>query len=149
MPFQKGHPKPPGSGRSKDTPNKLTVEQRLKQLNCDPIEYAARVVNNDVPCGVCRGEGVTIFQPRRKKVFDLSNPEEIADWAEGQSKKEEDGKPRKCQSCWGSKLERIDPKTRLDAAVRLMSKILPDLKAIEATVEQSGELDHRIEIVFK
>ncbi len=147
--FKKGDPRPPGAGRKKGDLNKVTVEQRLKQLNCDPIEYAARVVNNDVPCGVCRGAGVTIFQPRRKRSFDLTNPEEVADWAEGQDKKEADGKPRKCQSCWGSKLERIDPKTRLDAAVRLMSKIAPDLKAIEATIEQSGEMDHRIEIVFK
>lgn len=46
-------------GRKKGTPNKKTQEviERLKELNCDPIEGMARIAMNDITCSVCEGAG--------------------------------------------------------------------------------------------
>jgi len=46
-------------GRVKGTPNKKTqdVIDRLKELDCDPIEGMAKIAMNDVTCSVCEGSG--------------------------------------------------------------------------------------------
>ena len=65
---------------------------------------------NKLECGVCRGKGKTKFQAKSSI---------------------DDAGERICQSCWGSKLERIDPDARLAAAKELMKYVAPQLKAIE------------------
>lgn len=49
MPFQRGDPKPPNSGRRKGTPNKITreVAQQLADLGCNPVEGLALIAMND------------------------------------------------------------------------------------------------------
>ena len=100
-------------GRQKGTPNKIsgTIKYRLQQLGCDPIRFLAKVVNNDVQCGVCRGTGITAFQPQHG---------------------DEPGK-RLCQSCWGSKLERLSPKERAWAAGELLQYCESKLKQVDHT----------------
>lgn len=101
-----------GAGRKKGVLNRdtATVKQRLALMGCDYIGYLARVVMNSVPCRVCRGTGKTKFQPAGSERF------------QGE---------RTCQSCWGSKLERIDPQLAVAAATKLMERCEPQLKAME------------------
>jgi hypothetical protein len=118
MPFKKGDPKPAGSGRSKnqEVKSKKRVRERLEDLGCDIVEYLALTVQNRVPCGVCRGRGRTPFQPGAGKDEPRSRP---------------------CQSCWGSKLERLKPSERAQAASDLLQYTERKLKS----VEHSGEID--------
>jgi hypothetical protein len=48
MPFARGTPKPPGSGRKKGTPNHITREaaERLEELGCDPIAALAAIAKD-------------------------------------------------------------------------------------------------------
>ena len=48
MPFKKGDPKPPGSGRKQGTPNKINAEvaERLAELKCDPVQGLAKIASN-------------------------------------------------------------------------------------------------------
>jgi hypothetical protein len=117
-----GSPKAPGSGRKKGTPNhnSLSVKQRCAELGCDVVSYLVSVVNNQVPCRVCRGVGKTKFQP--KNLIEAT-PDEIDALVKG--------KERTCQSCWGSKVERISPELAMQAASKLLDKSEPQLKAME------------------
>jgi len=116
-------------GRKKGTPNKAsrTVKERLAVLGCDVIEYMALTVNNNVPCGVCRGSGKTKFQPAGSERFSGE---------------------RTCQSCWGSKLERLTPRERLDSAKALLAHTEPMLKAIEHTGTDGGAIKHAVTITY-
>jgi len=107
-----------GAGRKTGVKNidKKSVKERLALLGCDYVGYLSAVICNKVPCRVCRGKGKTKFQPANSERF------------QGE---------RTCQSCWGSKLERISPELAVSAAVQLMARCEPQLKAIELR----GELD--------
>jgi len=126
MPFKKGDPRPAGSGMPKGrvTAAKQTVRDRLEQLGCDLVEYLSLTVVNKVPCGVCRGTGKTKFQ----------------------SGAEQPGE-RTCQSCWGSKLERLKPSERADAAGLLMKYCYPAMQAIEVS-NPDGTLRPSWEVVI-
>lgn len=80
-------------------------------MGCDYIGYLAHTVMNNIPCAVCRGKGKTKFQPGKSE-------------APGE---------RVCQSCWGEKLERIDPKASQAAATTLLEYCETKLKAVEMT----------------
>jgi hypothetical protein len=88
----------------------------MQEMGCDYIGYLARTVNNDVPCAICRGKGKTKFQPANSERFSGE---------------------RTCQSCWGSGMERIEPKESAKAASVLLEYCHPKLKAIE----HSGSAD--------
>lgn len=120
MKFKKGDPKPPNSGKKAGQQNKATIEgkARVEAYGKEAIEFHHAVMTNTLPCGVCRGLGKTKYQP-------------------GGS---EDGKPRTCQSCWNSKMERIDPKVRQASAESLLDRFMAKLKH----VEHSGTVDHEI-----
>ena len=57
MPFATGTPKPAGSGRKKGTPNRSSLEaaERLRELNCDPIEGMARIAMDEKHSPELRG----------------------------------------------------------------------------------------------
>ncbi len=154
MPFKKGTPKPPGSGRKPNTPNKVdsSLAERIAAWNCRPPQKTLALINNQtLECGVCRGSGVTKYQPKRQSGVDLSNPESIADWAEGKFAPEPEElelKERKCQSCYGSGFERLKP-AEVERAASSLLKFLERPLPIAVELEHSGELDHRIEVVFK
>ena len=126
MPFKKGDPRPKGAGRvaGKPTKSRQAVIDRLESLGCDLVGYLALSVNNKVPCGVCRGTGKTKFQ----------------------SGSDQPGE-RICQSCWGSKLERLKPSERADAAGLLMKYCYPAMQAIEVS-NPDGTLRPSWEVVI-
>ncbi len=74
MPFKKGHPKPPTSGRKPGVPNKLTADarQRLEELGCDPIEGMAKIAADPKAPEELRGrmyaELAQYVYPKRKAV---------------------------------------------------------------------------------
>jgi hypothetical protein len=112
-------------GRVKGTPNRATqtIRTRLAELNCDYVGYLAATVNNIVPCGVCRGTGKTKFQPSNSERFSGE---------------------RTCQSCWGSKMERLQPKERSFAASELLQYCESKRKAIEHSGPEGGPIEHEL-----
>lgn len=96
-------------GRAAGKPNKATAITRELLMNWagKAIDFHVAVLDNDLQCGVCRGTGKTKFQSGK---------------GEGE---------RKCQSCWGSGKERIDPRTRQTSADSILDRAVPKLKAIE------------------
>jgi DnaJ-class molecular chaperone len=112
MPFKKGQSGNP-KGRTRGAGSAATtIKEYLASIGCSPAEYLASVVQNRVPCRVCRGAGKTKFQPAGSERF------------QGE---------RTCQSCWGSKLERISPELAVNAAAKLLERTEPQLKAIEVS----------------
>ncbi len=140
MPFKKGTPKPPGSGRKPNTPNKVdaSLAERIAQWGCRPPQQTLALINDQkLPCGVCRGSGVTKYQPKRQRA-NPNTPEEIADWAQGQEFEQElDLKERKCQSCYGSGFERLKP-TEVERAASSLIKFLE--RPMPMAVEVSGNI---------
>ncbi len=126
MPFKPGTPKPNGSGRKKGqlTKSRQAVIDRIEELGCDLVGYLTLTVKNEVPCGVCRGTGKTKYQAGQDKV-----------------------RQRDCQSCWGSKLERLKPSERADAAGLLMKYCYPAMQSIEVS-NPDGTLRPSWEVVI-
>lgn len=117
MGWPKGKPRggrAPNAGRKKGTPNQRTqdIRERLELMGCDYVGYLAKTVMNEVPCAVCRGAGRTKFQPHGGKRFSGE---------------------RTCQSCWGSGMEKIEPKQSAWAAAELMQYCEAKRKAIDIT----------------
>jgi DnaJ-class molecular chaperone len=107
MPFKKGMKRPEGAGRKKNGNYKSRAEAACAKVGIDVFEYSAHVVANKVECGVCRGKGETPYQ------------------ANGKTHK------RKCESCYGSGLERISTRDRMDAAKFLGGRIEGALVSVE------------------
>ncbi len=101
------------AGRPKGRIDKrtLNIRERLARLKCDPIAYLAMTVNNEIPCGTCNGSGKTAFQPLNGDTPGV----------------------RTCQSCWGSKRERLTPKERGWAAGELLQYCEAKLKQVDHT----------------
>ncbi len=114
----------PGSGRKKGVPGKktLAVRERIIALGGDPILYLVKTMNNDISCATCRGVGKTKFQP-------------------GGSSTRFEG-VRTCQSCWGSKLEKISPAESLKAAMDLMGYMEAKRKAVDAAGDSADVVHH-------
>lgn len=125
MPFRPGQPKKEGWGRQKGTPNKATAEAHeiMARLGCDPVESMIRIVNDDVPCSTCRGKGVTKYQP-----------------AKGGDKLAE----RTCESCYGSKMEKISPELKGKMLTELAQYKYPKRKAIDLAVSGMETIAERM-----
>lgn len=117
-----------GKGRPKGARNKRTqsIEDRIAAAGGHPEVVLAQVANGTLPCGVCHGRGKTEFQPQ------LGAEPGV----------------RRCQSCWGSRVERISPKERAWAAAELLSYMAPKKKAIEVTGAGGGPIPVKLNIVF-
>jgi hypothetical protein len=80
MPFAPGSHKPTRSGRKKGTPNRssLEVAERLRELNCDPIEGMARIAMDKRHTPELRGrmyaELAQYVYPKRKAVELAADP---------------------------------------------------------------------------
>jgi hypothetical protein len=137
---QKGQMTPTHIGRAKGTPNRSTqrVVDLCERMGCDPFEVLAKITMNTLECGVCGGTGKTRFQPKSKAqaaaalALGVDLPEDLGP----------DGSERKCQSCWESGMERIDPETRLSAAKELSQYLAPKRKALEIQDDQGHGLPH-------
>jgi hypothetical protein len=114
------HSRKAGPGRPKGSLNNRTKEatEILARLKCVPIEGMALIASGKVPCGTCHGKGKTKYQP-----------------ANGGEKLLE----RTCESCYGSKLEKISPELKGKMYSELAKYVHPQLRAIEHSGEiQSG-----------
>ena len=109
----KGGVPPNPMGRPPGSQNKIrkTIVDKLAGWRCDPFKILRDIALGNVPCGVCRGKGHTKFQPS-------------CDGVKG-------GGERVCQSCWGSKMEKVSPAERSKAASELAQYIAPKQRAVE------------------
>lgn len=125
----KGHPKV--GGRQKGTPNKSTlgIIEKLAAWKCDPFKTLQMMADNTMPCSVCRGSGMTKFQP-------------------GAGSERFSGQ-RTCQSCWGSKMERISPKERGWAAGELAQYVAAKRKAVEVSGPEGTTLPITVNVVYR
>lgn len=127
-------------GREVGTPNKATasMQQRLEQLGCDPIALQVLIVQNKLPCGVCRGTGRTRYTLNPPLEHCLCNDntlgelgEKGCEWCSGSGQRAVG--ERECQSCHGSLFEACGPDLRSKTAATLTEYILPKRKALELT----------------
>lgn len=163
MPLPTKGQRTPGAGRRKGIPNRNTKElqELLRSMKCDPRVIMALVVNNELPCGVCRGQGRTPYALKpilRFKCEHCSyncNQDGVAGQDGQPGRIAGDGKAfascpqcghepevrlasRICLSCYGSLLENCNPKLRQEAAAELLMYLLPKRKAIELTGADGG-----------
>jgi len=105
-------------GRAKGTPNKKTqdVIDRLKELNCDPIEGMAKIAMNACPCLSCEEKGFIIITPE--------NPED----------------KEVCPNCDGSGKLTASLELRGQMYKELAQYVAPKRKAIEVTGKDGERL---------
>lgn len=122
------------AGRTKGTPNKSTrtTQETLARLKCNPIEGLALVSLRRIPCGTCidknlKPTGKTRFVlPEGKHAKGCPGGRGYVCACEGIS-------IRTCQSCFGTKWERISVETKLRADTELASYVEAKRKAIEVS----------------
>lgn len=122
-------------GRLKGTQNRKTqdLQSKLLRLKCDPVAILAKIATRRIPCGTCINDKV---QPTGKTKYRLPEGSHAASCK---------GEPcscagigiRVCESCFGTKWERISVQDMSNAAGRLAKMVVPELKAIEMT----GQVD--------
>lgn len=138
MAFEKGHTKVGGNVAgvpAKKKEGRRSASQILADENWDPIMGNIRIARGDVPCGVCHGAGVTQFQPKTKTF--RGDDGTVTHYREVEGP---DGKERVCQSCWGSKLERISPELKFKSNDMLAKYCHPTLKQMEISGPEGGPL---------
>ena len=116
-------------GRKKGTPNKVTasIAEKLAAWACDPFKTLAAIADGDLACNVCRGKGKTRYQAAHDgdRTFE-----------------------RTCQSCYGSKFEKVSPAERGKAAAELAQYIAPKRKAIEHSGPEGGPMQAKVTVEF-
>lgn len=114
-------------GRRKGTPNKatVTIQQTLARLGVDPFEGMALIAKGEIPCGACHQRGKT-----KVKAADGSFYE------------------RTCESCYGSKLEKVSPETRAKMYAELAQYVAPKRKAVELSGPEGGPVDNTMRLIF-
>lgn len=161
-----------GKGRKAGVRNKKSQQaiDILASMNCDPITGLANIALDNVLCSVCRGKGKTKFQPAARKATAKcqtcmgagyrvvggsmdSCPLNVpcancggTGWL-GEATEQKSGE-RTCQSCWGSKLEKISPELKHAAYKELAKYTYPQLKQIEHSGPGGEEIPVRHVIVF-
>lgn len=124
MPFVKGHAKI--AGRRKGGVNTLTrsVQDICDRMGCNPFEGMVLISGGKIPCGACHGVGKTQVKAQDGSFF-----------------------ARTCESCYGSKLEKVSPETRLKAYSGLAKYIKPELSSV-AVSNPDGTLRPSWEVVI-
>lgn len=122
-------------GRQKGTPNRKTVDiqEKLAHLKCDPVAILAHIATRQIPCGTCIDKN---RKPTGKTAYKLPADSHAAKCKGSPCTCAGIGE-RVCESCFGTKWERINVKDMGDAAGKLARMIVPELKAIEI----SGAID--------
>ncbi len=150
------------AGRPKGSPNKsnLNVHEKLKRLDCDPITGMATIAMNNLPCGVCRGEGKTRYlipDNRRSECECLTLTVQAQEASKLTAKKDcvwcsgtgiADIGIRTCQSCYGTLFEACSPAERGKMYAELAQYQHTKLKAIEHTGPDGGLIQVKHTIVF-
>ena len=122
-------------GRGKGAQNRKTqdVQDKLKRLKCDPVAILARIATRQIPCGTCINAK---RKPTGRTAYKLPDGSHAARCKGDPCTCAGIGE-RVCESCYGTRWERISTKDMGDAAGRLAKMIVPELKAIE----MSGQVD--------
>lgn len=99
-------------GRKAGTPNQstLTVIRQGSEIVKVASQRIQQILNGKLPCSVCRGKGMTKYQPKGPT---------------GETHE------RTCQSCYGSKYETLSPELIGKVALEVRAEAYPKLKAIE------------------
>lgn len=110
-------------------------------MECEPAECLAHIVQNILPCGVCRGTGrtkVTLGQGgHSKECSHFVSTKKTPGWCLECGNATE----RVCESCYGSLLETCAPDLRFRAAAELMQYIRPKRKAVEVTGQDGRPIE--------
>lgn len=124
-------------GRVKGQPNRATVDivEKLQRLGCDPVAGMASIADNNLPCGVCRGTGVTRYALPEAQQGDCdrcapANRKNCL-WCSGTGIKTIG--ERTCQSCYKTLFEAVSPELRGKMHAELTQYILPKRKALEVS----------------
>ena len=113
-------------GRAKGVKNKATKEviERLKELNCDPIEGMAKIAMNDCPCVSCDETGfITI---------DISKPEE----------------KEACPDCNGLGKLTVSLELRSQMYKELAQYVAPKRKAVEISGNNGEDIKTQTQVTF-
>ncbi len=112
-------------GRVKGSTNKTkgSIALKLAGWKCDPFHVLAQIALGDLPCNVCRGKGKTRYQAA----------------SDGDRTFE-----RVCQSCYGSKWERISPAERAKASSDLAKYIQPTLASMQVSGPEGDPIAIRV-----
>ncbi len=123
----------------------------LDRMGCDPIVGMAMIANNNLPCGVCRGESRTRYP--------LSDERLTCDCMEDDDRPNPkcwkcDGTGRQtlndriCQSCYGTLYEACSPELRGKMYAELAQYESPKRKAIEHSGPEGGDIPLSILVEF-
>lgn len=136
-------------GRAKGTPNRATttLQERLSRLRCDPIEGLAMISLRRVSCGTCIDKNL---KPTGRTKFNLPDGKhaEKCRIHKGLECSCEGIAERPCQSCFGTKWERISVETKLRADTELASYVEAKRKAVELS-NPDGSMRPSWEVVIK
>lgn len=146
MPVGKPKGLPKSGGRKKGTPNKdvSPVRSMLERIGHDPLEGMARIAQNMLPCGVCRGELKTRYWLQDERPHcdrcgggllvqgKPARPKADCIWCSGTGKQTLD--ERTCQSCKATGWEACSPELRGKMDAELAKYVQPQLKAIEHSI---------------
>lgn len=144
----KGSPKL--GGRKKGTPNKptRTLQETLNRLGCNPIEGLAMISLRRVSCGTCIDKNL---KPTGHTKFNLPDGKHAASCRihKGFACTCEGIAERPCQSCFGTKWEKISVETKLRADTELASYVEAKRKAIEVSGTPDGQpLQSRVVVEY-
>ena len=129
MPFVKGMKRPPNAGRKKSGLNKVTLalahrDDSLVQLSTLRVR---QILNDQMPCSVCRGEKITLF-----RLPDGAHSKECKSAGSGGKSCTCKGiSHRPCQSCNESGFEQLSPELVGKVAIAVRGEAYPQLKAVE------------------
>lgn len=144
-----------GSGRTKGTPNRKTEELQalLDRLGCDPRELMAMIVNNELPCGVCRGKGETPYLLPAKMFLICEHCKHSCESVCNVCPKcgyepARQIEMRTCQSCKQTLFEACSPALRGSQAAELLQYLLPKRKAVEVSAPGGGAVQHVVRVVY-
>ncbi len=149
-------------GRKAGTPNRPIVELQdiLKREKCDPRVIMARIANNELTCGVCRGKKKTPYILPAVPMVECPNCKHKAkDGGHAFTmcpnctfEREVRISMRRCMSCKGTTMDNCSPGLRFQAAAEILSYLLPKRKAIEVSGgedEDGAKLPVTINVHFK
>lgn len=133
----------------KGSQNKKTIEVQeiLARMNCEPAEALAHIVQNTLPCGVCRGTGKTKVSlgqgGHAKTCSQFVSTKKQGGWCLECGNATE----RVCESCYGSLLETCAPDLRFRAAAELMQYIRAKRRAVEVTGHEGRPIEIELSAV--
>ena len=133
-------------GRTKGVPNKdaVSLQEKLSRVGCDPILGMATIALNNLPCGVCRGEGRTRYGLPEGQHTECDDALCLDNRAKDQPAKDfwcvwcsntgmRNIGTRTCQSCYGTLFEACSPELRGKMGAELAQYVEAKRKAIEVS----------------